>query len=101
MALEALAELKIDASGAVPKQLGIFLGESWDYVITVCDRANESCPIFPGDTERIHWSFEDPAAAQGTEEQRMQVFRKVRNEINRRIQLFANVATPRPGVARS
>ncbi len=63
-------------------------GEPWDFVITVCDNANESCPIFPGDTERVHWSFEDPAAAHGSEDERLRVFRRVRDELLGRLRLF-------------
>ena len=55
----------IDTSDLVPKSMDRFLGEPFDYVITVCDRAAEVCPVFPGDPERIHWSFEDPAAVEG------------------------------------
>ena len=60
----------VDTSGLHPKSLNQFLGRQFDYVITVCDRAAESCPAFPGDPQRIHWSFEDPAAVQGEVEQR-------------------------------
>ncbi|HEY8412978.1 MAG TPA: arsenate reductase ArsC, partial [Pyrinomonadaceae bacterium] len=69
-----------------------FLGQDFDYVITVCDNANEQCPIFPSNTKRIHWSFEDPAAAAGDEQVRLAVFRRVRDEIFDRLRLFANVA---------
>src|SRR4029077_5612127 len=60
----------LDATDLVPKSLDRFLGERFDYVITVCDRAAEACPVFPGDPERIHWSFEDPAAVNGETAQR-------------------------------
>ena len=60
----------VDTSDLHPKPLNQFLGRQFDYVITVCDRAAESCPVFPGDPQRIHWSFEDPAAVQGEAEQR-------------------------------
>ena len=60
----------VDTSDLHPKSLNQFLGRQFDYVITVCDRAAESCPAFPGDPQRIHWSFEDPAAVQGEVEQR-------------------------------
>ena len=60
----------VDTSDLHPKPLNQFLGRQFDYVITVCDRAAESCPVFPGDPERIHWSFEDPAAVEGEAEQR-------------------------------
>ena len=63
-----------------------YLGEPFDYVVTICNEANEACPIFPGARERLHWSFKDPAQASGTEEERLQVFRSVRAEIKERIE---------------
>ena len=66
--------LNIDMHGQYPKRLDRFLGERFDYVITVCDHAAETCPVFPGAPERIHWSFEDPAAAGGTEDERRRAF---------------------------
>jgi arsenate reductase len=60
----------------------------FDYLITVCDNAREACPTYAGARQQLHWSFEDPAPAQGTEEQKMALFRRVRDEIRRRIQLF-------------
>jgi arsenate reductase len=66
--------LDLDMQRQYPKALDRFLGQRFDYVITVCDRAAESCPVFPGDPERIHWSFEDPAAAVGSEEERQRAF---------------------------
>ncbi len=65
-----------------------FTGQEFDYIITVCDNARERCPYFPGDAERIHWSFEDPAAAKGTEAEVLAVFRKVRDQIKERISQF-------------
>jgi hypothetical protein len=59
---------------------------------TACDRANESCPIFPGETERIHWSFEDPTAATGTDEEKLRAFRNVRNAIRNRLRIFVTIA---------
>jgi arsenate reductase len=95
LAVAALRELDINIAHSFPKHLAQFLDDDWDYVITVCDRANESCPVFPGNAERIHWGFDDPATAAGTEEQRMRVFRRVRDEIAQRIRLFINVAAER------
>jgi arsenate reductase (thioredoxin) len=63
------------------KHLNEFKGQEFDYVLTVCDNANESCPVFPGQTKRIHKAFEDPAAFQGTEGERLALFRRVRDEI--------------------
>ncbi len=86
LAVQAMEELGLDISAQESKTLERYLGESFDYVITVCDDANEACPIFPGARQRLHWSFEDPALASGTEEERLQVFRSVRNKIKERIE---------------
>ena len=91
-AIAVMRELGIDISHQVSKSVDEFLGQDFDYVITVCDNANEQCPIFPSNTKRIHWSFEDPAAAAGDEQARLAVFRRVRDEIFDRLRLFANVA---------
>jgi arsenate reductase len=86
LAVKAMDELGIDISGQESKPLDRHLGQPFDYVITVCDQANEACPIFPGARRRLHWSFVDPAQASGTEEERLRVFRSVRNEIKERIE---------------
>ena len=85
-----MRELGIDISHHYSKSVDEFANQEFDYVITVCDNANEQCPIFPGKTKRIHWSFEDPAAAQGDEESRLNVFRRVRDEILHRLRLFTD-----------
>ncbi|WP_072151307.1 arsenate reductase ArsC [Candidatus Kryptobacter tengchongensis] len=90
LAIEAMKEIGIDISNHRSKSVTEFLGQSFDYVITVCDKAKESCPTFPGETKRIHWSFEDPAEATGTIEEKMKVFRKVRDEIKEHIISFIN-----------
>lgn len=92
LALEAMRESGIDISAQSSKTLDAFAGEHFDYVITVCDRANESCPTFPGDTERIHWSFDDPSAALGTEQERLRAFRTVRDAIQQRLRIFTTIA---------
>ena len=84
-AIEAMREIGIDISGHRSKSVDEFAGQEFDYVITVCDNANERCPVFPGKTRRIHWSFEDPAAATGDEAARLAVFRRVRDEIRERL----------------
>jgi len=89
-AITVMRELGIDISQHRSKSLDEFLGQQFDYVITVCDNANEQCPVFPANTKRIHWSFEDPAAAAGNEQSRLAVFRRVRDEILERLRLFCN-----------
>ena len=80
-AIAVLKEIGIDISGNRSKHVDEFSGESFDYVLTVCDNAAESCPIYPGHANRIHHSFDDPAAVQGPEEVRLGAFRRVRDEI--------------------
>lgn len=81
-AIQAMREIGIDISGHRSKNVDEFLGQEFDFVITVCDHANEACPIFPGNAARIHHSFEDPPAIDvGTEEFRLNIFRRVRDEI--------------------
>jgi arsenate reductase len=92
LAIEAMREVGTDITGHRSKTLDEFDGESFDYVITVCDRANESCPIFPGATERVHWSFDDPTAVLGNEEQRLRAFRTVRDAIKQRLRMFLIIA---------
>ncbi|OGW67661.1 MAG: protein-tyrosine-phosphatase [Nitrospirae bacterium RIFCSPLOWO2_02_FULL_62_14] len=87
-AVEAMQELRIDISGHRSKHLQEFLNQRFDHVITVCDRAKESCPLFPGASSTLHWSFDDPASAQGPPEARRAVFRRVRDEIAERIRRF-------------
>ena len=87
-AIAAMNDIGIDISDHRSKSVDEFAGQEFDYVITVCDNANESCPVFPGRTERIHWSFDDPAAALGTENEQIAVFRRVRDEINRKLETF-------------
>ena len=79
--VEAMNELGIDISQQKSKDVGVYGNEKFDYVITVCDHAREVCPIFPHATTQLHWSFEDPAEATGTEEHRLSVFRAIRNKI--------------------
>lgn len=86
LAIHAMAEVGIDLSGHASKTLDRFVGEPWDFVITVCDAANEACPVFPGAARRLHWSFPDPAAATGSEDERLAVFREVRDAIRRRLE---------------
>ena len=87
--IEALAELGIDISGARSKSQDEFRGQPFDYVITVCDNAREYCPVFPGPAKRIHWSIDDPAFAGRNEEERLDAFRRARDEIKARLEEFA------------
>jgi arsenate reductase len=80
-AIAVMRELGIDISGHRSKSVDEFAGQSFDYVLTVCDNAKESCPIFPGNTATIHHAFEDPAAFQGSEKDRLALFRRVRDQL--------------------
>lgn len=86
LAIRAMAEIGIDISRQTSKTLERFRTDRWDYVITVCDQANESCPLFPGGEARLHWSFDDPSSATGSEAERLAVFRRVRDQIRERIE---------------
>ncbi len=87
-AVAVMRELGIDISRHRSKSVDEFAGADFDYVITVCDNARESCPAFPGKAKRIHWSIEDPAAVQGSGEQRLAAFRRARDELRGRLQDF-------------
>jgi arsenate reductase len=85
LAIRAMDEIGVDISSQESKTLERYLREPFDYVITVCDDANEACPFFPGAANRLHWSFEDPSRAEGSEEERLAVFRSVRDRIRDRV----------------
>jgi arsenate reductase (thioredoxin) len=85
LAVRAMAEVGIDISAAAPRHVDTLAGEAWDLVVTVCDSARESCPLFPRPVEQLHVSFPDPALAQGSEQDRLTVFRAVRDDIRRRL----------------
>jgi ArsR family transcriptional regulator, arsenate/arsenite/antimonite-responsive transcriptional repressor / arsenate reductase (thioredoxin) len=89
-AVRAAATLGIDISGQSSKHLNEFRGQQFDYIITVCDRARESCPIFPGDPVQIHWSFPDPAAVDDPDE-RLQAFLKIGHELRTRVQYLLEI----------
>ena len=91
-AIRVMAEIGIDISSHRSKSVDEFAGQKFDFVITVCDNAKESCPIFPGETDRVHWSFDDPAAVEGTEEVRLAAFRTIRDQIEERLVRFASAA---------
>jgi arsenate reductase len=89
LAIRAMAEVGVDISSQESKTLDRYLGAPFDAVITVCDQANESCPVFPGAKERLHWSFPDPSKATGTEDDQLTVYRSVRDAIQACIELEA------------
>src|SRR5713101_5403758 len=91
-AVAVMNEIGIDISQHRSKSVDEFLDEQFDYVITVCDHANERCPIFPGPVQRIHWSVDDPVVG-GTEEAQLEAFRRARDELQGRIQSFVDDLT--------
>jgi arsenate reductase len=88
LAIRAMHELDIDLSRHVSKSLDQFHDEAFDLVVTVCDNAKEACPVFSGAKETLHWPFDDPADAMGTDDEKMAVFRRVRDEIEAKIQEY-------------
>jgi len=88
-AIAVMREVGIDISGHRSKSLDEFVGQDFDYVITVCDNTKQSCPVFPAKTKRIHWSIEDPATVEGSEDERLAAFRRTRDELRARLQAFA------------
>lgn len=97
LAIQAMAEIGIDISAQRSKSVEEFRGRTdFDYVITVCDHAAANCPVFPGGATRLHWSTMDPAATAGTDEERLTVFRRVRDELHARVSAFLmEIATQR------
>jgi len=96
LAIQVMAERGVDLSGHRSKHMNEFLKQPFDYVITVCDDAAEACPIFPGRAERLHWSFSDPAAAQGSEAERLKVFRDSRDAIEAQLKAWLAGADHQP-----
>lgn len=92
LTLRVLADAGIDSSWARSKSVEEYLGQTFDYVITVCDQARQVCPVFPGVHESLHWGYEDPAEATGSEDERLAVFRRVFIQMSERIQQFATLA---------
>lgn len=85
LAIRVMAERGIDLGGHASKLYDGLMQERWDYLVTVCDDANERCPFVPGSVKRLHWSFEDPSRATGTEEERLRVFLRIRDQIQQRL----------------
>lgn len=88
LAIKAMAEVGVDISQHRSKSIDEFAGQTLDLLVTVCGNARESCPMYAGTKRQVHWGFDDPAHATGSEEEKMAVFRRVRDEIRRRIELF-------------
>lgn len=87
-AIAVMNEIAIDISGHRSKSVNEFIGQPLDFVITVCNSAKETCPVFPGNVRRLHWPFDDPAAVEGSEEVRKAAFRRIRDQIHGRIMVF-------------
>ena len=87
-AIAVMREIGVDISGQRSKSVDEFARQSFDYVVTVCDNARDNCPVFPGGTSRLHWSFEDPAAVEGSETERLAAFRRIRDQIHERVKAF-------------
>jgi arsenate reductase len=96
MTIRALDRVGIDITGARSKSVGEFLGQRFDYVITVCDRARATCPVFPGGSVTLHWSVDDPAEAAGTDAEREAAFDRALKELAIRIHTFLPLVTGRP-----
>jgi arsenate reductase len=96
--VRVLAEVGIDWSAATSKSLDRFLGQPFDYVITVCDRAKQSCPVFPGSGNALHWGLEDPAEVEGTDDQKLEAFRRTRNDLTMRLRPFIEIARRTAGL---
>lgn len=94
LAIAAMDEVGIDISGAQSKTLDRYLAGPWDYVVTVCDQAAESCPIFPGKAERLHWSLPDPSKATGSKVDQLSVYRDTRDRIRSHVEELTS-RTPR------
>ena len=91
-AVAVMAEMGIDIAGQQAKGIGDFLGQPWNWVITVCETARHTCPVFPGAAQTDHWSFDDPTKATGSEAEQLAAFRRVGSEVAERVRLFIVVA---------
>jgi arsenate reductase (thioredoxin) len=91
LTLRVMQEAGLPTDGLRSKSVDEFRGRRFDFVVTVCDSARQSCPTFPGEGERLHWGYDDPSAAEGTDEQRLEAFRRVFTAISQRIDLFVTV----------
>jgi len=89
MAIEVMKEIDIDISSHTSKHLNEFLEQDIQTVITVCGNAASECPVFPGQVHKHHWPFEDPAQAEGSDEEKLTIFRRVRDEIREKFEVYA------------
>jgi arsenate reductase len=101
LTLKVLQEAGLPTEGLCSKSVEEFMGQSFDYVITVCDSARQECPVFPGEGRRLHWGYDDPSAVEGTEEERLAAFRRVFTALSQRIDLFLTVESNRARAGRS
>jgi len=92
LAIEAMKDLGVDISAYESKSASIFQDRPFDLVVTVCDNAKETCPVYPGAKQILHWPFEDPADAEGTDEEKLVVFRRIRDEIRNKIEGYLQQA---------
>ena len=88
LAIQSMSNMNIDMRGQRSKHLDEFIGQAFDYIITVCDRARELCPVFPGEPVQLHWSFPDPAEVQGTEQERLAAFANTTMQLKTRIEFL-------------
>lgn len=87
-AIAVMREIGIDIGGHRSKSVDEFAGRQFDYIVTVCDSARDKCPVFPGAAKHMHWGLEDPAAVEGSEDVRLQAFRRIRDELRERVKSF-------------
>lgn len=99
-AVEVLATRGIDWSAATSKSVGAFIDQPFDYVITVCDRARQSCPVFPGQHNSLHWGLEDPAEVEGTDDEKRAAFERTAMELTQRLRPFIEIALRAAGRTR-
>jgi arsenate reductase len=97
--VRVLGEIGIDWSGAQAKSVMEFVGQPFDYVITVCDRARQTCPVFPGQHNSLHWGLDDPAEVDGTDAEKLEAFRRTRTEVATRLRPFVELARRAKGIA--
>ena len=97
MTIAALGKVGIDIAGARSKSVGEFLGQRFDYVITVCDRARATCPVFPGGSETLHWGIDDPVEVEGSDRVRQAAFDRALTDISGRIHTFIPLALAHEG----